>query len=332
MNVMVTGGAGFIGSHLVDALLQRGHTVCVLDDFSTGKEENLHVALRNGATIFRANVREAGEVADAVSAFGPAVIFHLAAQINVRSSVTDAGLDAGTNIVGTINVLDAAREAGAAVINISTGGAIYGDTDIVPTPESVQAVPAAPYGQSKFCAERYVALYGRLHGVKAATARFANVYGPRQDPRGEAGVIAIYCDLLRDGERPVVYGTGRQTRDYVYVSDVVAGLLALLDHPEARGEYNIGTGRESSVLDLVEALAPHADGGFSPEFADARPGEIERSCLDVTRAREALGWIAQVELAEGLEHTMAWASSRRAELDRPVSIGGDPQSAVLAPS
>jgi UDP-glucose 4-epimerase len=332
MNVMVTGGAGFIGSHLVDALLQRGHTVSVLDDFSTGKEENLHVALRNGATIFRANVREAREVADAVSAFRPAVIFHLAAQINVRSSVTDAGLDAGTNIVGTINVLDAAREAGAAVINISTGGAIYGDTDIVPTPESVQALPAAPYGQSKFCAERYVGLYGRLHGVAAATARFANVYGPRQDPRGEAGVIAIYCGLLRDGKRPVVYGTGRQTRDYVYVGDVVAGLLALLDHPEARGEYNIGTGRESSVLDLVEALAPHADGDFSPEFADARSGEIERSCLDVTRAREALGWIAQVELAEGLEHTMAWASSRRAELDRPVSIGGDPQSAVLAPS
>jgi UDP-glucose 4-epimerase len=332
MNVMVTGGAGFIGSHLVDALLQRGHTVSVLDDFSTGKEENLHVALHNGATIFRANVREAREVADAVSAFRPAVIFHLAAQINVRSSVTDAGLDAGTNIVGTINVLDAAREAGAAVINISTGGAIYGDTDIVPTPESVQALPAAPYGQSKFCAERYVGLYGRLHGVAAATARFANVYGPRQDPRGEAGVIAIYCGLLRDGKRPVVYGTGRQTRDYVYVGDVVAGLLALLDHPEARGEYNIGTGRESSVLDLVEALAPHADGDFSPEFADARSGEIERSCLDVTRAREALGWIAQVELAEGLEHTMAWASSRRAELDRPVSIGGDPQSAVLAPS
>jgi UDP-glucose 4-epimerase len=332
MNVMVTGGAGLIGSHLVDALLQRGHAVSVLDDFSTGKEENLHAALRNGATIFSADVREAREVADAVSAFRPAVIFHLAAQINVRRSVTDPGLDARTNIVGTINVLEAAREADAAVINISTGGAIYGDTDIVPTPESVEALPAAPYGQSKFCAERYVGLYGRLHAVGAATARFANVYGPRQDPLGEAGVIAIYCGLLLDGKRPVVYGTGRQTRDYVYVGDVVAGLLALLDHPEARGEYNIGTGRESSVLDLVEALAPHAEGDFSPEFADARPGEIERSCLDVTRAREALGWSAQVELAEGLEHTMAWASSHRAELDRPVSVGGDPQFAVLAPS
>jgi UDP-glucose 4-epimerase len=332
MNVMVTGGAGFIGSHLVDALLQRGHAVSVLDDFSTGKEGNLHAALRNSATVFSADVRKASEVGDAVSAFGPTVIFHLAAQINVRRSVSDPGLDARTNIVGTINVLEAAREADAAVINISTGGAIYGDTAIVPTPESVEALPAAPYGQSKFCAERYVGLYGRLHAVGAATARFANVYGPRQDPLGEAGVIAIYCGLLLDGKRPVVYGTGRQTRDYVYVGDVVAGLLALFDHSEARGEYNIGTGRESSVLDLVEALAPHAEGDFSPEFADARPGEIERSCLDVTRAREALGWSARVELAEGLEHTMAWASSHRAELDRPVSVGGDPQLAVLAPS
>ena len=332
MNVMVTGGAGFIGSHLVDALLQRGHAVSVLDDFSTGKEENLHAARRNGATVFSADVREAKEVSAAVSAFRPAAIFHLAAQINVRRSVTDPGLDARTNIVGTINVLEGAREADAALINISTGGAIYGDTDIVPTPESVEALPAAPYGQSKFCAERYVGLYGRLYGVGAATARFANVYGPRQDPLGEAGVIAIYCGLLLDGKRPVVYGTGRQTRDYVYVGDVVAGLLALLDHPEARGEYNIGTGRESSVLDLVEALAAHAEGDFSPEFADARPGEIERSCLDVTRAREALGWSAQVELAEGLEHTLAWASSRRAELDLPGSGGGDPQFAVLTPS
>jgi UDP-glucose 4-epimerase len=332
MNVMVTGGAGFIGSHLVDTLLGRGHAVSVLDDFSTGREENLHSALRNGATVLTADVREAAEVADAVRSFRPEVIFHLAAQINVRTSVTDPGLDARTNVVGTINVLEAARQAGAAVINISTGGAIYGDTDIIPTPESVEALPAAPYGQSKFCAERYVGLYGRLHGVSAATARFANVYGPRQDPLGEAGVIAIYCGLVLDGKRPLVYGTGRQTRDYVYVGDVVAGLLALLDHPEARGEYNIGTGRESTVLDLVAALAPHAEGDFSPEFAATRPGEIERSCLDVTRACEALGWSAQVALAEGLALTMAWASRHRAELDRPVSVGGDAELAVLAPS
>jgi UDP-glucose 4-epimerase len=314
MKIMVTGGAGFIGSHLVDTLLQRGHDVAVLDDFSTGREGNLDAALGGGAIVFRADVREATEVADAVSAFAPEVIFHLAAQINVRRSVSDPGLDARTNIAGTINVLEAARGADAGVINVSTGGAIYGNTDIVPTSESVEPLPAAQYGQSKYCAERYVGLYGRLYGVRAATARFANVYGPRQDPLGEAGVIAIFCGRLEDRERPLVYGTGRQTRDYIYVADAVAGLLALLDHTEARGEYNIGTGHESSVLDIIEALGPHAEDDFSPQFADERAGEIERSCLDVSRAREALGWSSQVDLAEGLKHTMAWARANHASV------------------
>jgi UDP-glucose 4-epimerase len=314
MNIMVTGGAGFIGSHLVDTLVQRGHDVSVLDDFSTGKEGNLAAAVLKGSILFRADVREATEVAVAVTAFRPEVIFHLAAQINVRNSVADPALDARTNIAGTINVLEAARGVGAAVINVSTGGAIYGDTDIVPTPESVEPLPAAPYGQSKYCAERYVGLYGRLFGLRAATARLGNVYGPRQDPLGEAGVIAIFCGLLDDGGRPSVYGTGRQTRDYVYVGDVVGGLLALLAHPEARGEYNIGTGRASSVLDIIEALQPYAKGDFAPEFADARAGEIECSCLDVTHAREELGWSSQVDLAEGLHHTVAWARVNRASV------------------
>ena len=312
MKTMVTGGAGFIGSHLVDTLLEQGHRVAVLDDFSTGKEENLVAALSTGLQIFRADVREAPEVTAAIGAFGPEVIFHLAAQINVRRSVADPSADARTNIAGTINVLEAAREAGAAVINVSTGGAIYGDTDIVPTPETVEALPAAPYGQSKYCAERYVGLYGRLFGLRAASVRLGNVYGPRQDPLGEAGVVAIFCGCLNDGKRPPVYGDGRQTRDYVYVGDVVSGLLALWDCQAARGEYNIGTGRESSVLDLIEALSPHAEGSFMPTFADARAGEIERSCLDVTRARKELGWSSRVDLAEGLGHTVRWAQDRRA--------------------
>ena len=311
MKTMITGGAGFIGSHLVDALLERGHRVAVLDDFSTGKKENLATAVRNGLQIFRADVREAPEVTEAIRAFGPEVIFHLAAQINVRRSVADPSADERTNVGGTINVLEAAREAGAAVINVSTGGAIYGETDIVPTPETVEALPAAPYGQSKYCAERYIGLYGRLFGVRGATVRLANVYGPRQDPLGEAGVVAIFCSCLNDGKRPPVYGDGRQTRDYVYVGDVVSGLLALLDCQAARGEYNIGTGRESSVLDLIEALSPHTKGSFEPAFADARAGEIERSCLDVTRARQELGWSSQVDLAEGLGHTVRWAQANR---------------------
>jgi UDP-glucose 4-epimerase len=311
MKTMVTGGAGFIGSHLVDTLLERGHRVAVLDDFSTGKKENLATAVRNGLQIFRADVREAPEVTEAIRAFGPEVIFHLAAQINVRRSVADPSADERTNVGGTINVLEAAREAGAAVINVSTGGAIYGETDIVPTPETVEALPAAPYGQSKYCAERYIGLYGRLFGVRGATVRLANVYGPRQDPLGEAGVVAIFCSCLNDGKRPPVYGDGRQTRDYVYVGDVVSGLLALLDCQAASGEYNIGTGRESSVLDLIEALSPHTKGSFEPAFADARAGEIERSCLDVTRARQELGWSSQVDLAEGLGHTVRWAQANR---------------------
>ena len=312
MKTMVTGGAGFIGSHLVDTLLERGHRVAVLDDFSTGKEENLATAVGDGLQIFRADVREAPEVTEAITTFEPEVIFHLAAQINVRRSVADPSADARTNIGGTINVLDGAREVGAAVIFVSTGGAIYGDTDIVPTPETVEALPAAPYGQSKYCAERYIGLYGRLFGVRAATVRLANVYGPRQDPLGEAGVVAIFCACLNDGRRPPVYGDGRQTRDYVYVGDVVSGLLAVLDCDSAHGEYNIGTGRESSVLDLIEALSPHAEHSFTPDFADARAGEIERSCLDVTRARQELGWSAHVDLTEGLGHTVRWAQDRRA--------------------
>jgi UDP-glucose 4-epimerase len=318
VNIMVTGGAGFIGSHLVDALLERGHRVAVLDDFSTGKEDNLASALHAGATVFRADVSQTTEVADAVGSFQPDVIFHLAAQMNVRKSVADPPFDARTNIEGTINVLEAARRRPARVINVSTGGAIYGDTDIVPTPESVEPVPEAPYGQSKYCAERYVRLYGNLFGLRAATVRLGNVYGPRQDPLGEAGVIAIFCGQLEDRGRPTVYGTGRQTRDYVYVSDVIAGLLAVLDHPDAHSEYNIGTGRASSVLDIIEALEPYAEGDFAPELADPRPGEIERSCLDVTRAREELGWNPQADLTCGLRETIAWAKARRV----PVGLAG----------
>ena len=237
--------------------------------------------------------------------------------MNVRDSVADPAFDALTNIEGTINVLEAARRISARVINISTGGAMYGDTDIVPTPESVEPLPEAPYGQSKYCAERYVALYTRLFGLRGATVRLGNVYGPRQDPFGEAGVVAIFCGHLQDHQRPTIYGTGRQTRDYVYVSDVIAGLLAVLDHPAVQGEYNIGTGRASSVLDIIKALEPYAESNFTPLFKKARTGEIERSCLDVTRARTDLGWSAQVDLANGLRHTAGWA-----QVDRVMIAGG----------
>src|SRR3954451_25480756 len=299
MRTLVTGGAGFIGSHLVDALLEAGHDVVVLDDLSSGKEENLRGALAAGARLQRADVRDPEQVLAVAKEADPEVMFHLAAQIDVRKSVADPAFDARTNVEGTINVLEAARAVGARVINVSTGGAIYGEADVIPSPETVEPLPEAPYGQSKFCAERYIGLFGRLYDLQGATVRLGNVYGPRQDPMGEAGVVAIFCGKLERGERPTIYGTGRQTRDYVYVGDVVAALLAVLAHPLAHGEYNVGTGQESSVLDIVEALATYADGAFEPEFAPARQGEMERSCLDVTRAREELGWAPSVELAEG---------------------------------
>ncbi len=307
MRTLVTGGAGFIGSNLVDALLERGHEVTVLDDLSSGKEANLAGARECGATLRRADVREPAEVAVVVADARPEAIFHLAAQIDVRKSVADPAYDARTNVEGTINVLNAARDAGARVINVSTGGAIYGSADVIPTPETVEPLPEAPYGQSKYCAERYLGLYGRLFGLRAATARLGNVYGPRQDPHGEAGVVAIFCGKLEEGAAPTVYGTGEQTRDYVYVGDVVRALLAILDHPDASGEYNVGTGQESSVLDIVAQLARYADGPFEPVFAEARLGEMERSCLDVTRAQAELGWTPEVDLAEGLRRTVEWA-------------------------
>jgi UDP-glucose 4-epimerase len=309
MQTLVTGGAGFIGSNLVDALLAEGHDVAILDDFSTGKEENVIEATGAGATVHRADVRNALEVDDVFAVVKPDVVFHLAAQIDVRKSVIDPAFDARTNVEGTINVLNGAKAVGARVIFISTGGAIYGETDVIPTPETVEPLPEAPYGQSKYCAERYLGLYARLFGMTTATIRLGNVYGPRQDPLGEAGVVAIFCGLLQRGGRPTIFGSGEQTRDYVYVGDVVGALLAVLAHPEARGEYNVGTGRESSVLEIVAALAEQADGDFEPEFAEARPGELDRSCLDVTRAREELGWAAEVDLREGLRRTVEWARS-----------------------
>jgi UDP-glucose 4-epimerase len=306
MRALVTGGAGFIGSTLVDALLARGDEVVVIDDLSTGRESNLADARRNGADLVRADIREADRIAEIVGDAAPDAIFHLAAQIDVRKSVSDPGWDAGINVVGTANVLEAARKANVGrIVNTSTGGAIYGDVDVIPSPESTPPAPMAGYGTSKFCAEQYCNLYARLHGLSAVTLRYGNVYGPRQDPLGEAGVIAIFCGKLMEGGRPRIYGDGRQTRDYVYVGDVVAANIAAAEHPDVGGAVNVGTGRETSVLDLVAIL--RQEGGrddFEPEFAEARLGEIERSCLDVGRARDELGWEARTSLADGMRATL----------------------------
>jgi UDP-glucose 4-epimerase len=306
MRTLVTGGAGFIGSNVVDALIARGDEVVAVDDLSTGRESNLDGARGKGAEFVRADIREADQIAQVVAEAAPEAIFHLAAQIDVRKSVADPAADARINVEGTINVLEAARRAGVArLVNTSTGGAIYGDVDTIPSPESTPPAPMAGYGTSKFCAEQYCNLYARLHGLSTVTLRYGNVFGPRQDPLGEAGVIAIFCGKLMDGGRPTIYGDGRQTRDYVYVGDVVTANLAAADRPGVGGAINIGTGQETSVLDLV-AILQQASGraNFEPEFADARLGEIERSCLDVTRAREQLGWEANTSLSDGMRATL----------------------------
>jgi UDP-glucose 4-epimerase len=307
MDCLVSGGAGFIGSNLVDALLERGDRVTVLDALTTGKRENLATAVDRGATLQVADVRDPAAVGEVFAAARPEVVFHLAAQIDVRYSVEEPVEDAVTNILGMIRVLDAARAAGARrLVYSSTGGALYGDTDVLPTPEDHPIRPLAPYGQSKYAGECYSALYSRLHGFPTVSLRYSNVYGPRQDVHGEAGVVAIFCGCLVEGRRPTVFGDGRQTRDWIEVSDVVRANLLAADS-DVTGSINIASGAETSVLDLIAALNEVSDRGgiLEPEFAPERAGEAKRSCLDPSLARRELGWEATVDLREGLRRVLA---------------------------
>jgi UDP-glucose 4-epimerase len=308
MRALVTGGAGFIGSNLVDALLDRGDEVDVIDTLVTGRRSNLEAsAFGRGARLHEVDITDAPKLAALVGEIAPDAIFHLAAQVDVRKSLEDPGFDATVNVAGTINVLEAARLAGVPrVVNTSTGGAIYGEASVIPTPETELPQPMAAYGQSKFCAERYLGWYGRLYGAKHVTLRLGNVFGPRQDPLGEAGVIAIYCGLIRQGARPIVFGDGLQTRDYIYVGDVVRAQIAA-SQSDVTGEINIGTGQPTTVLDIIAVmreLEPEAAASFAPQFEPARLGEIQHSTLDVTRAREVLGFEAQTSLRDGMRITL----------------------------
>jgi UDP-glucose 4-epimerase len=303
---VVTGGAGFIGSHLVDALAARGDEVLVLDDFSSGKRENLEA----GMSVTELDVADAQAVFDAIEGFKPESIFHLAAQIDVRRSMADPGFDARLNVVGTVNLLEAAARGGVSrLLFTSTGGAIYGEgeerPDELPFAETAPCTPFSVYGQSKLAAEGYVDFYSRTRDLSAGTVRLGNVYGPRQDPATEAGVVAIFFGMARNGGRPTVFGTGKQTRDYIYVADVVEALLAM-EGTDERGPINVGTGVETNVLDLAERVgASFGLDSFEPEMAPARIGEIERTVLDTKLATERLGWQAKRNIAAGLEETLA---------------------------
>jgi UDP-glucose 4-epimerase len=302
MRALVTGGAGFIGSNVVDALLHRGDHVVVVDDLSTGRRENVAAA----ATLVEASIDDGAALAEVFDAHRPEVVFHLAAQIDVRRSVEDPGHDARVNVGGTITLLEAARQRGARrVVYSSTGGALYGDSVVIPTPEDAPIAPLAPYGQSKWAGEAYCLLYERLHHLSTVSLRYANVYGPRQDPAGEAGVVAIFSEHAQRGGRATVFGDGRQTRDFVYVDDVVAANLVAATS-DAVGAYNVGLGEETSVLELAGAL------GVAYDLAPERPGEVRRSCLDASLARRELGWEPTVDVAEGLRRTLQWMQRRAA--------------------
>ncbi len=307
MKALVTGGAGFIGSNLVDALLARGDEVVVVDDLSTGRRVNLEGALANGAELAEIDIRDAAALSELAAARRPDRVFHLAAQIDVRKSIEDPAFDAAVNVGGTANVLEAARAGGAKrVVFVSTGGAIYGEgaDKQLPLDESTAVAPMSAYGQSKFAAEGYLGLFERLYGISGIALRLGNVYGPRQDPLGEAGVVAIFCGKLKNGGRPTIYGDGTQTRDYIYVGDVVEAALAAAES-EATEPVNIGTGEEASVLDLVETLAKlGGNESFEPEFAPPRAGEVQRISLDASRAEELLGWRPTKSLEEGLRLTL----------------------------
>ncbi|NMB75101.1 MAG: SDR family oxidoreductase [Myxococcales bacterium] len=299
MKILVTGGAGFIGSHVAERMLSLGHRVLIVDDLSSGKQENLPP----GAQFFRCDIRS-DECARLIRDERPEAVFHLAAQMDVRKSVADPMLDADINVRGFIRVLQAAADSGCRVVVFSsTGGAIYGEQERFPAGEDHPCRPVSPYGTSKYCGEQYLRYFGEMAGMRTVALRYANVYGPRQDPHGEAGVVAIFARALLQGGTPRIYGDGRQTRDFVFVGDVVAANQAALER-EVRGVFNIGTGVETDVMTVFRTMAELAGFSREPEFLPERPGEQRRSVIDPGRAREGLGWRPAVGIREGLRTTL----------------------------
>ncbi len=299
--ILVTGGAGFIGSNVVDGFISRGFSVVVLDNLSTGREENLNPE----AKFFRADICDRETVRRIFSEEKPDFVNHHAAQIDVRKSIDDPGFDALTNIIGSINLIDAASRSGVKkFVYISTGGAVYGEPGNLPASEDSPVMPISAYGISKHTAEHYLYLYSFNHGLKYTVLRYSNVYGPRQDPKGEAGVVAIFTEKMLEGKNPVIFGSGGQTRDYVYVEDVVRANVLALSRGEG-GIYNIGTGVETSVNEIFRVLSEIL--GFKGRAVHEKPrkGEVERISLDNRKAVEELGWEVRYSLREGLEKTAA---------------------------
>jgi len=297
MRVLVTGGAGFIGGHLVDAFISRGCRVVVLDDLSTGSRDNLH----RDAVFVHGDIRDRATVEATFERESPEVVVHLAAQADVRRSMSDPVHDASVNVVGTLHLLDAARRRGTRqFVFSSTGGAVYGEPDELPVAETDPVAPLSCYGAAKRAAELYIGVHAQVYGLKATILRYANVYGPRQNPKGEAGVVAIFSLQLLEGKRPTIFGDGSKTRDYVYVGDVVQANLAAVDGA-VTGIFNIGTGRRVTDREVFDAVRDAVGTDVEPDYAAKRPGEVDHIALDAGRAAEHLGWRPTVDFASGVE-------------------------------
>ncbi|MEM7008492.1 MAG: SDR family NAD(P)-dependent oxidoreductase [Thermodesulfobacteriota bacterium] len=306
MKILVTGGAGFIGSWVADGFVESGHEVVIIDDLSTGVEENLN----KSAHFIKCDIRDKEHVDKIISEFKPDIIDHHAAQIDVRKSVQNPMNDAEINIIGTLNLIEAALKNDVKkFIFASTGGAIYGEPEIIPADEKTYPYPISPYGTSKYAIEKYLGYYNYVHGFKYVALRYANVYGPRQNPHGEAGVIAIFSSRILAGKACTIFGDGSQTRDYVYVEDVARANLLSLDAPV--GSYNIGTGVESSVNDLISELKKSSGSNFIVEHGEERPGEVQSISLKADLAENTLGWKPETDLTKGIKKTWDWFAAHK---------------------
>jgi UDP-glucose 4-epimerase len=312
MKILVTGGAGFIGSHLADALIERGHRVVVIDNLSTGKKENIN----KKAKFYKIDICSP-RIVEIFKKEKPEIVFHLAAQINVRKSAEDPLFDAKVNILGSLNVIQKFVQLRTSYfkprtsnlklptfIFASTGGAIYGEAREIPTPENYPENPISPYGIAKLTVENYLGFYKENFGLKFVSLRFSNVYGPRQDPKGEAGVVAIFIEKLLKGERSTIFGDGKQTRDFIFVEDVVSACLKAMEYKGKKEIFNIGTGIETSINELYKIISKSLRTKIKPKYASEKPGDLKRSCLDISLAKRELKWRPKYNLEKGLEKTI----------------------------